>query len=169
MFHMPFMLLKNHFLYSGCHSCFKICIFYSPAAICALKYVPVLCSGSQKLHFCLKHPMNYKKTRLQAVKAIPMPVLERRPPKNESFRAYTAHAANPSPCRVQVRSGQVRPGQVRSGQVRSGQVRSGNVVSILFQVGVNFSRIRGGGGGRKGREAREVRFSMFRMAFMLLK
>ena len=50
-----------------------------------------------------------------------------RPPQNESFGATEAHAANPSPCRVQVRSGQVRSGQVRSGQARSGQVRSGQV------------------------------------------
>ena len=65
------------------------------------------------------------------------------PPKTNLLLVLTAHAANPSPCRVrsgkpqplpcevrpgQVRSGQARPGQVRSGQVqvRSGQVRSGS-------------------------------------------
>ena len=58
-----------------------------------------------------------------AGKAIPKLDLDRRPPQNESFRAYTAHAENLSPCWY--RSGQVRSGQVRSGQVRSGQVRSG--------------------------------------------
>ena len=40
------------------------------------------------------------------------------PPKTNLLVVLTAHAANPSPCRVQVRSGQVRPGQARSGQVR---------------------------------------------------
>merc|ERR1712078_975010 len=47
------------------------------------------------------------------------------PPKTNLLVVLTAHAANPSPCRVQVRPGQVRSGQVRSGQARSGQVRSG--------------------------------------------
>ena len=67
------------------------------------------------------------------------------PPKNESFGAIEAHAANPSPCRVQVRSGQVRSGQVRSGQVRSGQVRSGQVRSGQVRSGqVRSGQVRSG-------------------------
>ena len=45
------------------------------------------------------------------------------PPNTNLLVVLTAHAANPSPCRVQVRSGQVRSGQARSGQVRPGRVR----------------------------------------------
>merc|ERR1712078_626728 len=56
------------------------------------------------------------------------------PPKTNLLVVLTAHAANPSPCRVQVRSGQVRSGQVRSGQARSGQVRSGQARSGQVQA-----------------------------------
>ena len=74
------------------------------------------------------------------VKAIPMPVLERRPPQHESFRAYTAHAANPAP--AVYKSGQVRSGQARPGQVK--WFRYMYLYMLSFTSMLNDTKIRGG-------------------------
>ena len=124
-----FALEKCIFLCSGWHFVLENAYFHVPDGIFLVKNGIFLWAGE----------IGRPGTGIPGAKTTSHPDLDRGPPQNESFGATKAHAANPSPCRVQVRpvrSGhQVRSGKVRSGQVRSVQVRSGQASSGQVRSG----------------------------------
>ena len=121
------MLLKNHFLCSRCHSCFKTNIFYSLDAFHDFKLTFSMFRMPPKIFLLWKSNGN-EKTGNEGGQTNSKAGSKARPPQKRIFWSIYSSRSKPQPLPC-------------TGQIRSGPVRSGKVVSIYIYIYIYIYRV----------------------------